>query len=271
MNPRGQQSLQEAALALKAKLDAARPNNRPVAQNVKPPYDGPCREDCPICHGIGWLRADLPTWHPEFGQAKPCPNVLQTRPYIQARSGITHLEQQMLDWNAVTLPNDAMNAAPIVRALVERGYGMALLIGRNGLGKSLLLKIAVAVSIRAGRFSAYAQAAAVLDEIRDAYSEDNPQESALERLGRWMESPVLCLDELGRTSNTAWANEKLFQLINQRYTLAVRNEALTLIATNMKFGELSPAIADRFQDSRCVILRFEGDSVRPLIDQSWKF
>jgi hypothetical protein len=28
--------------------------------------------DCKICHGLGWVRFDLPTEHPKFGKLFPC-------------------------------------------------------------------------------------------------------------------------------------------------------------------------------------------------------
>ena len=47
-----------------------------VTENEK---DGPIRQvqmpgdpNCPICHGIGWLRRDLPIDHPDFGKIVPC-------------------------------------------------------------------------------------------------------------------------------------------------------------------------------------------------------
>ncbi|MGQ9458510.1 MAG: ATP-binding protein, partial [Anaerolineae bacterium] len=28
---------------------------------------GPGKETCPICHGLGYVRRDLPVGHPDFG------------------------------------------------------------------------------------------------------------------------------------------------------------------------------------------------------------
>src|SRR5262245_45724320 len=68
-----------------------KPNNRtprarrtlPGAENGQPPRlpqpagpprftDGVGDPDCPHCHGLGYLREDVPVGHPQFGKLQPC-------------------------------------------------------------------------------------------------------------------------------------------------------------------------------------------------------
>jgi DNA replication protein DnaC len=63
-------------------------------------------------------------------------------------------------------------------------------------------------------------------------------------------APFLILDDLGAQSATAWAQEKLFQLLNHRY-----NEQLaTVITTNRELEEIEPSIRSRLSDSRLCII-----------------
>lgn len=37
-----------------------------------------CQQVCPVCDNLGWVRADYPVDHPDFGKAFPCPANCQT-------------------------------------------------------------------------------------------------------------------------------------------------------------------------------------------------
>jgi DNA replication protein DnaC len=83
----------------------------------------------------------------------------------------------------------------------------------------------------------------LLDHLRAAYapSSDIEYDELFEHVRN---CPVLILDDLGAESSTAWAQEKLYQLINHRYT----HKFPTVITTNAKVDELDPRIASRISD-----------------------
>jgi DNA replication protein DnaC len=56
--------------------------------------------------------------------------------------------------------------------------------------------------------------------------------------------PLLILDDLGAESPTPWANEKLYQLFNHRYT----HRLPTVITTNVELDRLDPRIRSRLVD-----------------------
>ena len=47
--------------------------NSPTSSNTEPARSPlPGDPDCPVCHGIGFVRQDLPVGDPEFGRLKIC-------------------------------------------------------------------------------------------------------------------------------------------------------------------------------------------------------
>lgn len=64
-------------------------------------------------------------------------------------------------------------------------------------------------------------------------------------------APLLILDDFGGQSTTAWAQEKLYQILNFRYNA----ELPTVITTLKTLDEIEPRIRSRFLDrSRCTFL-----------------
>src|SRR5581483_6014137 len=59
-------------------------------------------------------------------------------------------------------------------------------------------------------------------------------------------SPLLVLDDLGTQSSTQWAREKLFQLLNHRYT----ENLPTVITTNEPISALDERLRARLNDPK---------------------
>jgi DNA replication protein DnaC len=241
---------------------------------LKEPYSGPCKEDCPICNGLGWVRQEVPPWDKNFGRLIPCPNVPPENLRIIAPSGLDY-NQADLTWDKVKPINNSQEVAQEVKNIVDRGYGFVFLWGSHGLAKTLILKIAVAEVLRKHNIASYARAADILDNIRDAFDLNDPRESSMSRVERWLSSDLLSIDELSRVSMTPWVREKLFQIIDKRYISAMRQDAVTLIASNEGPNELRNdptgiALLDRFRDSRSNIFKLDGLSARPVMKKDVK-
>ena len=72
-----------------------------------------------------------------------------------------------------------------------------------------------------------------------------------ERFETVRSTPFLILDDLGAQSVTAWATEKLFQLLNYRYNAQLP----TVITTNRELEEIEPRIRSRLADTTlCAII-----------------
>jgi DNA replication protein DnaC len=279
--PRGMSDIKQVAERLKIKVAEAQRRqaeargangaSQPAPERPRPVTV--CAPDCPRCAGVGWMAANVSYGHPDFGRLFPCPN-LPARTKMRSkdtRTGLKLHEMDSLNWGVIIDHANSLKAMRLVQDVLARGYGLVYLWGDVGTAKSLILKIAVAEAVRAGGLAAFALAADILDEIREAYNQDDPRESAASRLERWSELPLLCIDELGRTANTEWAGEKLFQLLNRRHEGAIWQETTTLISSNFDPEKLDRALYDRMRDGRHLIIHMEGDSARPLMRQEDRF
>ena len=86
----------------------------------------------------------------------------------------------------------------------------------------------------------------LLDSLRFAYSD--PDATFEERFDEIRQSPLLVLDDFGTQNATAWAQEKLFQILNYRYI----NQLPLVVTTNLSLGEIEPRIRSRLQDPELV-------------------
>jgi DNA replication protein DnaC len=112
----------------------------------------------------------------------------------------------------------------------------------------------------------------VLDDIRLAFDEkENKTTELLRRMDWWVSRDVLFLDEIDKVNGTDWAEERIFQLLDQRYTRAVREEALTVIASNESDDKLSGYLGSRLRDSRLgPVVHLEGSDGRQSMPKGWK-
>jgi len=208
-------------------------------ENIFTNMDTPCELNCPICGGTGFYRLDVPITHPHFGKVFICPTAakrniqrLQNNNMLDNRIGISAVELRELTWSSIIEGSPAHKIYSNLLEIYQRGFGFATLLGGYGLGKTLLLKIITVAAITDGKSSAYANVSDVLDDIRLAYDDHNATSSLMERMEWWCNLDVLCLDELDKVNATPWVQERLFRLLDIRYTLALREQALTFMAAN---------------------------------------
>lgn len=173
--------------------------------------------------------------------------------------------------------NQADQACATTRKAFEDGHGLVFLYGGFGQGKSLILKIAVATSIRAGKRAAYANLSSVLDNIRTAYDErENKMTELVRRMEWWSSLDVLAIDELDKVGQTDWAKERFFQLMDLLYQCAIRQEALTIVAANYQStDELSGYLKSRIEDNRFAcngyLIHLKGADGRKSMPKNWKY
>lgn len=221
---------------------------------------------CPICLDFGYIVPNVPTTDPRFGRVVPCTcveGIKNSRLFLN--SGLLPAEQQ---WDTKYIlgiegvSDDQRLAVRAVRDTAADGKGWVVLYGPYGVGKSGLLKSAVANKIRQGQRAYYRRAEDILREARATF--DNQVGATSESVfARYANVPVLSLDEVDRVSMTDWAKSFLFALIDVRYNQ--RNTTTTLFATNADLKALPASwgyLASRMSDG--VIVAMIGKSLRGL-------
>lgn len=215
--------------------------------------------DCPICHGIGWLRRDLPIDHPDFGKIVPCScraeEVTQSaRSRLYRMSSLDALKDLRFEnfekrgrVGLGMLQADSIeNAYNQARTFAENREGWLLLMGRYGCGKTHLAAAIANAAIEANVATLFLTVPDLLDWLRFAYGGSDM--SFEDRFEEIREIPLLILDDFGTQNATAWAQEKIFQIVNHRYV----NQLPTVITSNIMIDDFEGRIRSRVQDPNLV-------------------
>lgn len=201
------------------------------------------------------MRKAVRLGHPDFGRAFPCACVADEREEErQARllrySGLGALSRLTFD----NLSPRGRSPSPrhqeaferAVKASVEfadRPQGWLVLTGPSGCGKTHLAAAVAGRCIGHGQAALFMVVPDLLDHLRAAYQPGS--EVGYDELFEMVRNaPVLVLDDLGVQSATPWAEEKLFQLINHRYSA----QAPTVITTNLDPAAFGHRLQTRLTD-----------------------
>ena len=142
--------------------------------------------------------------------------------------------------------------------------GWLFLKGGYGCGKTHLAAAIANAAVEAGVPTLFLTVPDLLDQLRYAYgSEDVTFEDRFEQVRT---APLLVLDDFGTQSATAWAREKLFQILNYRYI----NQVPTVITTNLMLEEIEGRMRSRLSDPELVsyVQILAPDYRRPVEDSS---
>ncbi len=217
--------------------------------------------NCPICEGIGYLRRELPIDHPDFGKIFPCS--CRTEEITQsARAKLFRMSSldalKGLSFDNFTkrgrvglgqLQADSLeNAFNQARTFAENRQGWLMLTGPYGCGKTHLSAAIANHAIESGVSTLFLTVPDLLDWLRYAYS--GVDMSFEERFEEIREIPLLILDDFGTQNATAWAQEKIFQIMNHRYI----NQLPTVVTTNMLINDFEGRIRSRLQDPNLVTI-----------------
>ena len=149
-------------------------------------------------------------------------------------------------------------------AFADNPQGFFVLVGPNGSGKTHLAA-AISNAWRAlGQDDImFVVVPDLLDHVRAAFSPQSPV-SYDRRFDELKRTRLLVLDDLGTESATPWAKEKLFQLLNYRYTAMLP----TIITTSVAQDRLEPWLRTRISDTaRCQVWTIKASSYRGSADQ----
>lgn len=142
----------------------------------------------------------------------------------------------------------AVNA---VEAFAHEPQGWLVITGAYGCGKTHLAAAVANFQMDRGETDVmFVVVPDLLDHLRAAFS---PQATTPydRRFDEIKKSPLLVLDDLGTESATPWAREKLFQLLNYRYSAVLP----TVITTSAAPGDIDPWLLTRMADvNRCQVI-----------------
>src|SRR3989304_380936 len=211
--------------------------------------------NCPHCGGLGYLRVDIPLGHPDFGKLQIC-TCRQGRVSQQVHRRLFALsnldELRNLTFENFQ-PHGRIGLGPHQVDSLERAYnharqfaqtlnGWLFIEGPYGCGKTHIAAAIANFAVGLGVSTLFLTVPDLLDALRFAYSD--PEAIFEERFEEIRRSPLLILDDFGTQNATAWAQEKLFQILNYRYI----NRLPTVVTTNLGLEEIEGRIRSRLQD-----------------------
>jgi DNA replication protein DnaC len=141
--------------------------------------------------------------------------------------------------------------------------GWLLLQGGYGCGKTHLAAAIANYAVGMGVPTLFLTVPDLLDMLRFSYdSEDTTFE---QRFNEIRNASLLVLDDFGTQNATAWAQEKLFQIINYRYI----NKLPLVVTTNLSLDEIDARIRSRVTDPQLVsIVRINAPDYRQPMDDT---
>lgn len=230
--------------------------------------------NCPHCHGLGYLRADLPLGHPDFGKLQVCSCrkdeiALHSRRRLYAISRLDELGHLTFEnfeprgrIGLASRQADSLEAAfNNSRQFATRMEGWLLLEGGYGSGKTHMAAAIANFAVQVGLPTIFITVPDLLDELRFSYNAEDGFEARFEEI---RQAPLLILDDFGTQNATEWAQEKLFQILNHRYI----NRLPLVITTNLSLDQVEGRIRSRLSDPELIThLRIAApDFRRPMDD-----
>jgi DNA replication protein DnaC len=231
--------------------------------------------ECPICHGVGFVRQNLPISDPNFGRLVPCTCQANHRDGKQA--AITANLNRLVDYANKTFDNFSVKgrmglgdeqekSLNVARSHAEQFSrdlkGWLLFCGGYGCGKTHLAAAIANHAAGLGIPTLFLTVPDLLDTLRASFnSAEDPYASRFEEIRNVQ---LLVLDNLWTQNATSWALEKLFQLFDHRYVKRLP----TVVTTDMDLEELDGRIRSRLQDPELVtVLKINAPDYRQPVQQ----
>ena len=176
-----------------------------------------------------------------------------------ARRGIGSVEPEMLEHMTfetfdTTPPGSDRDSRETLQAAVAMAsnfarapQGWLVLVGESGAGKTHLAVAVANERLRLGEEVFFTTVPDLLDHLRYTFSPDS-RITYDEAFDRVKQTPLLVLDDLSSQTTTAWAREKLYQIITHRHNARLP----TVITTRAILEEPNDPVASRLNDARLV-------------------
>lgn len=212
-----------------------------------------------LCGGLGLVRMDLPIEHPQFGRPVRCPNYHASGDTariekLRELSNLTTYENRQFENFQTDLPGLSPTQSSSLKIALKVAYdyasaprGWLLIVGGIGCGKTHLAAAIGHERVRRGDTVLFITVPDLLDHLRSTYGPSS-EIGYDELFDRLRDAPLLIMDDLGAENPSPWAREKLYQLINHRYSLALP----TVVTTNVDLDLLDARLRSRLMDTNLV-------------------
>lgn len=208
---------------------------------------------CLHCHGAGYLRVDVPFGHPQFGKPVQCvckkaSLKADKQQRIIEESGILGLKSYR-DATFETFNRLVLGVGEAylrARSFAKAPVGWLVITGNPGCGKTHLAVAIAKKRIEAEETVLLQTVPDLLDQLREAFS-PKTEETFNHKFQEMRSVDLLILDDYGAENTTAWAAEKLFQILNYRY-----NADLPTVITSNGLQNIDERIRSRLSDGQMV-------------------
>jgi DNA replication protein DnaC len=233
-------------------------------------------KDCPICKGSGFVYPRLPSGKADYSRAVPCRCVREAGARLQEDRLLKYSNLGAL--SACTFENMTLSglsgesrkqalfqkAVEAAKEFAADPQGWFVLVGPSGSGKTYLAAAIANERIKNGYPVFFQTVPDLLDRLRSAYAPDSdmPYDDLFERV---CNAQFLVLDDLGVQSATAWAREKLDQLLNHRFI----HELPTVFTTAVPVEALEERIRTRLSNPRLSHIYIIEEKASALQQSGW--
>jgi DNA replication protein DnaC len=236
--------------------------------NVPPPSEESAGEICPVCKGAGFIHPALHSGKADFSRVVPCrcsKGELRKKKteYLEKYSNLGSLSQLTFDnlspkGKAAGTVSEERFAQVYqgVKAFADSPKGWLVLLGPSGSGKTHLACAVANHRLKLGEPVFYITAADLLDHLRSTFSptSDTTYDELFEQVKN---VPLLVLDDLTLGSATAWAKEKMEQLLHHRFNARLA----TVITTDAPLERMDERLRGHLADSEfCQVWTIEQKS-----------
>ena len=213
----------------------------------------------PLCGGLGLISYDVDVSDPRFGRLFRCPNNplehdAERRERLRSLSNLGAFAGKTFDSfrseGLMLTPYEQQSlqtARQAAQRYAESPDGWLLLAGGYGCGKTHLAAAVGNLRLEAGDHVLFVTAPDLLDHLRSTFG-PNSEVAYDQMFDRIRSAHLLILDDLGAENPSQWAQEKLFQLLNHRYSYRLP----TVITTNVEIDLLDARIRSRLVDDQVV-------------------
>jgi DNA replication protein DnaC len=213
--------------------------------------------DCPICKGARVVHPRLPSGKPDYSRTVPCRCVKtaeaeERQARLKQYSNLGSLARFTFD-NLIPegrsshkqIQERFTRAFQAAREFAAGPRGWLVLEGSSGSGKTHLAAAIVNERVRQGEPAFYITTPDLLDRIRASFHPESemPYDEFFEQV---RQAPLLVLDDFGVQSGTAWAREKLDQLLTSRFNA----ELPAVIVTSTPVAQMEDRLRTRLTDPR---------------------
>jgi DNA replication protein DnaC len=179
----------------------------------------------------------------------------------RSRSGLAPLQLKQTFDNYFCKPDGPGEKAIVLLKTAAKEKKSLLLIGNTGVGKSHLAAAYLNFSIQIGNFGLFISLTELMAALRKTINTKEVSPSWDELLEKYINTPLLVLDDIGQEKPSEKVNEVLFTLLNSR----INWERPTVVTTNYGKDVLletgySPAIVSRLGSFE--IARLSGEDYR---------